>query len=63
MSLSPTQLGPDGASLIDVLDRVLNKGMAIDTWVRVALGGLDLISRGAGCGRLHTSRTGDLWQD
>lgn len=32
-----------GASLIDVLERVLDKGVVIDAWVRVSLVGLDLI--------------------
>jgi hypothetical protein len=32
------------ASLIDVLDRVLDKGIVIDAWVRVALVGIDLIT-------------------
>ncbi len=31
-------------SLIDVLDRVLDKGIVIDAWVRVSLVGIDLIS-------------------
>jgi len=30
-------------SLIDVLDRVLDKGIVIDAWVRVSLVGIDLI--------------------
>lgn len=33
-----------GASLIDVLDRVLDKGIVIDAWVRVSLIGIDLIT-------------------
>jgi gas vesicle structural protein len=33
-----------GASLIDVLDRVLDKGIVIDTWVRVSLVGIDLLT-------------------
>ena len=32
------------ASLIDVLDRVLDKGIVIDAWVRVSLVGIDLIT-------------------
>jgi hypothetical protein len=31
-------------SLIDVLDRVLDKGIVIDAWVRVSLVGIDLIT-------------------
>jgi hypothetical protein len=33
-----------GASLIDVLDRVLDKGIVIDAWVRVSLVGIDLLT-------------------
>src|SRR5687768_18332638 len=33
-----------GSSLIDVLDRVLDKGMVIDAYVRVSLIGIDLVS-------------------
>lgn len=35
---------PGGASFIDVLDRVLDKGIIIDAWVRVSLVGIDLIT-------------------
>ena len=34
----------EGTSLIDVLDRVLDKGIVIDAWVRVSLVGIDLIT-------------------
>src|ERR1700745_3512192 len=33
-----------GTSLIDVLDRVLDKGIVIDAWWRVSLVGIDLIT-------------------
>ena len=33
-----------GSSLIDVLDRVLDKGIVIDAWVRVSHVGIDLIT-------------------
>lgn len=33
-----------GTSLIDVLDRVLDKGIVIDAWVRVSLVGIDLLT-------------------
>ena len=33
-----------GSSLIDVLDRVLDKGIVIDAWVRVSLVGIDLVT-------------------
>ncbi len=35
---------PSGSSLIDVLDRVLDKGIVIDAWVRVSLVGIDLLT-------------------
>ena len=31
-------------SLVDVLDRVLDKGIVIDAWVRVSVVGIDLIT-------------------
>lgn len=31
-------------SLIDVLDRVLDKGIVIDAWLRLSLVGLDLVT-------------------
>ena len=33
-----------GSSLIDVLDRILDKGIIIDAWIRVSLVGIDLIT-------------------
>jgi hypothetical protein len=33
-----------GSSLIDVLDRVIDKGIVIDAWVRISLVGIDLIT-------------------
>jgi hypothetical protein len=33
-----------GASVIDVLDRVLDKGIVIDAWVKVQLVGIDLLT-------------------
>src|SRR5919108_2432637 len=35
---------PGGASLIDVLDRVLDKGIVIDSGERYALGGIELMT-------------------
>jgi len=32
------------SSFIDVLDRVLDKGIVIDAWVRVSLVGIDLVT-------------------
>jgi gas vesicle structural protein len=31
-------------SYIDVVDRVLDKGIVIDSWMRVSVGGIDLIT-------------------
>ena len=33
-----------GRSLIDILDRVLDKGIVIDAWVRVSVAGVDLLT-------------------
>jgi hypothetical protein len=33
-----------GSSLIDVLDRVLDKGIVIDAWVRLSFVGIDLVT-------------------
>jgi gas vesicle structural protein len=38
------QRASGGTSLIDVLDRILDKGIVIDAWVRVSLVGIDLIT-------------------
>jgi len=35
---------PGGTSLIDVLDRILDKGIVVDAWVRISLVGIDLIT-------------------
>src|SRR5256885_15780927 len=39
----PVERTTGGTSLIDVLDRVLDKGIVIDAWVRVSLVGIGLI--------------------
>jgi len=36
--------GSPATSLLDVLDRVLDKGIVIEAWVRVSLVGIDLIT-------------------
>lgn len=33
-----------GSTLVDVLDRVLGKGIVIDGWVLISLAGVDLLS-------------------
>ena len=40
----PVERTQGGTSLVDVLDRVLDKGIVIDAWVRVSLVGIDLIT-------------------
>jgi hypothetical protein len=40
----PVERASGGTSLVDVLDRVLDKGIVIDAWVRVSLVGIDLIT-------------------
>ena len=38
---------PGSSSLIDVLDRILDKGIVVDAWVRISLVGIDVISQDA----------------
>ena len=48
----PVERAAGGTSLVDVLDRVLDKGIVIDAWVRVSLVGIDgpvLSVRGLDC--------------
>jgi hypothetical protein len=40
----PVERASGTTSLIDVLDRVLDKGIVIDAWVRVSLVGIDLLT-------------------
>ena len=40
----PVERAAGGTSLVDVLDRVLDKGIVIDAWVRVSLVGIDLVT-------------------
>lgn len=40
----PVERAAGGSSLIDVLDRILDKGIIIDAWVRVSLVGIDLVT-------------------
>ena len=35
---------PPRTSVIDVLDHILDKGIVIDAWIRVALAGIDLLT-------------------
>ena len=36
--------GPDVSSLAEVLDRILDKGIVVDAWVRVSLVGIELLT-------------------
>jgi hypothetical protein len=38
------QRAKGSASFIDVLDRVLDKGIVVDSWFRISLAGLDLMT-------------------
>jgi hypothetical protein len=40
----PLERPSNGTNIVDVLDRVLDKGIVIDAWVRVSLVGIDLIT-------------------
>ena len=40
----PLQAPRDDGTLIDVLDRVLDKGIVIDAWARMSVVGIDLLS-------------------
>ena len=40
----PLQAPRDDGTLIDVLDRVLDKGIVIDVWARMSLVGIDLMT-------------------
>ena len=35
---------PNSASVIEVLDRLIDRGIVIDAWVRLAVAGIDLIA-------------------
>jgi hypothetical protein len=39
-----SRLAADYSSVIDVLERVLDKGIVIDAWVRASLVGIDLLT-------------------
>jgi hypothetical protein len=40
----PIERTAPGANLIDILDRVLDKGVVIDAWLRVSLAGIELVT-------------------
>lgn len=35
---------PDSSSLAEVLDRILDKGLVVDAWVRVSLIGIEILT-------------------
>ena len=36
--------GPDVSSLAEVLDRILDKGIVVDLWVRISLVGIEILT-------------------
>jgi hypothetical protein len=38
---------PGNSSLVDVLDRILEKGIVVDGWARISLDGIDVLSENA----------------
>src|SRR5947208_8392905 len=41
---TPVRKAPESASLAEVVDEILDKGIVIDAWVRVSLLGLELLT-------------------
>jgi hypothetical protein len=35
---------PDSSSLAEVLDRILDKGVVVDTWARISLVGIEILA-------------------
>lgn len=44
MSYEPAARRPGTSSLVEVLDRILDKGMVIDLWVRLSLVGIEILT-------------------
>ncbi len=42
--MATVQKSMDSSSLAEVVDRILDKGIVIDAWVRVSLVGIELLS-------------------
>jgi gas vesicle structural protein len=38
------QQGQSALSILDVLDRILDKGIVIDAWARISLNGIELVT-------------------
>lgn len=43
-TMSGTSARPSTSSLAEVLDRILDKGVVIDLWIRVSLVGVELVT-------------------
>jgi gas vesicle structural protein len=43
----PIERVPGTSSLIDILDRILDKGIVVDGWPRISLDGIDVMSNHA----------------
>jgi len=46
--MARVQKSTDSSSLAEVVDRILDKGIVIDAWVKVSLVGIELLSIEAG---------------
>jgi hypothetical protein len=44
MAMAKIQKSTDSSSLAEVVDRILDKGIVIDAWVKVSLVGIELLS-------------------
>ncbi len=42
--MAKVQKATDSSSLAEVVDRILDKGIVIDAWVKVSLVGIELLS-------------------
>ena len=42
--MAKVQKSTDSSSLAEVIDRILDKGIVIDAWVKISLVGIELIS-------------------
>ena len=44
INMAKVQKSTDSSSLAEVVDRILDKGIVIDAWVKVSLVGIELLS-------------------
>jgi hypothetical protein len=44
LAMAKVQKSTDSSSLAEVVDRILDKGIVIDAWVKVSLVGIELLS-------------------